>query len=85
MTLLQWFRDRLGLDPRMSKEQLYAEMLTRAARLARRGKVEVLQGGYRALESAMYDHKNHVLIVVVKGRKIKRPKELLQWFQDFKM
>lgn len=85
MTALQWFRDRFGLDPHLSQSQVYCEFLKRASRLASRGKASIRMGGYRNLEEAMFEPKDHVFILTVHGSKIKRPREVREWFKDFKM
>jgi len=85
MNLLQWFRSRLGLDPRLSERQVYERLLKVAARMAGKGKAVVLQGGHRTLEEALFDPENHVFILVVQGKKFKKPKELKEWFRDYKI
>lgn len=85
MTLIQWIRDKLHLDPHLTQNELYFEFLRTASKLARKGKVMLYKGGYKTLEEVMYDPENHVFILVVQGRKIAKPKELREWFRDYKL
>jgi hypothetical protein len=52
---------------------------------ASKGKVLIIKGGYRALEEAMFDPDNHVFIVIVQGKKFNKPKELREWFKEYKI
>jgi hypothetical protein len=85
MALLQWLRNKFGFDPHLSESQVYYKLLRIAARMARKDKAFILKGGYRTLEEALYDPKNHVFILVVQGKKFKKPKALKEWFQDYKI
>jgi len=85
MTLIQWFRDKLHLDPHLTQGQLYYEFLQTASKLAKKDKVLIYKGGPRVLEEALFDPENHVFILVVQGRKIKKPREVREWFKEFKV
>jgi len=85
MTLIQWFRSKFGLDPHLSERQVYDKLLQVSARMARKGKAVVLKGGHRTLEEALFEKENHVFILVVQGKKFKKPKALREWFRDYKI
>ena len=85
MTLIQWLRDRFGLSVELSSSQLNEEFLKRAAKLAKKKKVEIFMGGPKVLADALTDPKDYAFIVVIKASKIQRPKQLRQWFKDIKI
>lgn len=85
MGVIQWFRKFFGLDPHLTQRQVYNRLLKKMATLASRGKVLIYKGGHRTLEEALFDPDNYVFIVIVQGKKFNKPKELKEWFQDYKM
>ena len=85
MTAIQWFRNKFGLDSHLSQNQVYHKLLQVSAKMARKGKAFVYQGGHRTLEKALFDPENHVFILVVQGKKFKKPKDLEEWFRDYKI
>jgi hypothetical protein len=85
MTVIQWFRSKFGLDPHLTESQVYYKLLQVSARMARKGKAMVLKGGHRTLEDALFDPENHVFILVVQGKKFRKPKALREWFRDYKI
>jgi len=84
MRAIQWFRQKFGLDPQLSDEQLYCAFLKKSSKLASLGKAEIYTGGYKVLEKMLGNSEDHVFILVIKGSKIQKPKELKEWFKDYK-
>ena len=81
MNLLQRIRVLFGYD--LAQDQVNIEILNIAKKLARKGHVEIMKGGYLTLEKAMSDLNNHVFIVSINGRYIPKPPQLKQWFKEY--
>jgi hypothetical protein len=85
MTAIQWLRNKFGLNPHLTQNQVYCAILKKATSLASKGKVLIYKGGHRTLEEALFEKDNHVFILIIEGKKIKKPKALREWFKDYKI
>ena len=84
MNLIQYIRNKFGLDPGLTEAELTSEFLKSASKLARKGHVEVWKGGYKALSKATVDLDNTVFILIIKRKQIAKPKPLREWFKEYK-
>lgn len=84
MTLIQWMRDKFGLNPNMTQEQLNSEFLSKSAKLAKRGKVEVYQGTQQVMRDVWLEHRDHCFIIIFRNSKLRRPKAFSEWFKEVK-
>ena len=82
--MIQAFRRFFRIDQYSTNEKLTASFLKRAGKLAKTGKAQVYFGGYKVLELMLTEADDDVFILVLKGSKIQKPKELKQWFSDYK-
>ena len=57
--------------------------LKKASKLAKKNRITLFRGGFKALEEALYDQDNIVYILTVKKDKTRRTFNLKQWFKDF--
>ena len=80
-------RQFLGFDKReATQKEMTILFLEKALNLAKKGHVQVFQGGPKALENAIYDMDKIVYILTIKNLKImqlktQKKKTLKEWFE----
>lgn len=68
----------------ISNSDINSRFLKNCAKLCKKGRITIFQGGQKAMSEAMYDKDNAVYILIIRKNIKKKDFSLKQWFDNLK-